>query len=296
MTQCKDCSGTVIQANNYENVCTNCGLIQENNSFNYMDNNPSIDYNSDIRLRTNTPNKAASKLKKMQNWYMWTNEEKNAYKLALYTRELCNKVGVSETKEYFENIIQTTCDTVKEVMKVIREQDGTKRARVKDGIILVCLQYVLRNANMFVGENNTSSAVELGKKINLQIKYISKAENMILEYINNGKLKLQKQTILKTKKAFDYVDEVMKKHNFKVSTNLMIQVKRLIDICETNDILLDHTPLSTGVCCFYYILKNNNIKIDAKVFSDLYNLSSVTVMKTFNKLKQHSAELNLKLS
>jgi hypothetical protein len=88
----------------------------------------------------------------------------------------------------------------------------------------------------------------------------------------------------------------MKKHNFKVSPNLMLQVKRLIDICETNDILLDHTPLSTGVCCFYYILKNNNIKIDAKVFSDLYNLSSVTVMKTFNKLKQHSVELNLKLS
>jgi hypothetical protein len=293
MTKCRDCSGTVIQDNNYENVCTNCGLIQQNNSCNFVHENPSVNC---IELRRNNNNKTASKLKKMQNWYMWTNEEKNQYKLALYTRELCHKVGVSEKKEYFENILQTTCDTVKEVMKVIKEQDGTKRARVKDGIILVCLQYVLRNANMFVGENNTSSAVELGKKINLQIKYISKAENMILEYINNGKLKLQKNTILKTKKAYDYVEEVMKKHNFKVSPNLMLQVKRLIDICETNDILLDHTPLSTGVCCFYYILKNNNIKIDAKVFSDLYNLSSVTVMKTFNKLKQHSVELNLKLS
>jgi transcription initiation factor TFIIIB Brf1 subunit/transcription initiation factor TFIIB len=287
---CKDCSGSIVSNNIHEYVCNNCGLIQESSGCDFV---PETQYpNTEPRKSSYNYTKGNVKLKKMQNWYMWTNEEKNAYKLAMYTRGLCNKVGVSDANEYCENIIQTTCDTVIEVMKVIREQDGTKRARVKDGIILVCLQYVLRNANMTIGKNSISSAIDFGKSIDLNIKYITKAENTILEYVNNGKLNLKKQTVLKTKKAYDYVEEVIKRNKFKIAADIMHQLKNLIDYCEENDILLDHTPLSIGVCCFYYILKDNHIEIDTKVFSDLYNLSSVTVMKTFNKLKQHELKVN----
>lgn len=287
-TQCKECLGLIIQSNSHELVCSNCGLIQS--SFEIIATPHCI-----VQETETTRSKSGkhcsnqnSKLKKMQNWYMWTNEEKNAYKLSMYTRDLCNKVGVVETSEYCENIIDTTCQTVIEVMKVIKQQDGTKRARVKDGIILVCLQYVLRNANMTIGKNNVSSAIEFGKSIDLNIKYITKAENTILEYMNTGKLNLKKHTVLRTKKAYDYVKEVIHRNRFKIDMKIMDQVENLIAFCENNDILLDHTPLSLGVCCFYYVIKINNIDIDAKVFSDLYNLSVVTVMKTYNKLRQHT--------
>jgi len=66
----------------------------------------------------------------------------------------------------------------------------------------------------------------------------------------------------------------------------------LITICEDNDILLDHTPLSVGVSCFYYILKLNNIDIDLKIFSELYDLSVVTVVKTYNKLKVYEKQIS----
>ena len=61
----------------------------------------------------------------------------------------------------------------------------------------------------------------------------------------------------------------------------------LINICEENDLLLDHTPQSVGICCFYYILKLNNIEIDVKLFIEIYNISAVTLFKTHSKLQQH---------
>jgi hypothetical protein len=212
-------------------------------------------------------------MKKMQDWYMWTNEEKNAYKLAVYTKSLCKTLNITET---FQQLI---ADTVIEVMTIIRKHDGTKRARVKDGIILCCIQYVTKTLQQEL------SAIALAKKMNLDIKYVTRAEKIILELINSKKLHLNKSSILETKDPFSYVMDVINKKSIKVSDDILIKISNLIDYCQANDLLLDHTPLSIGVCCFYYVLKLNDMQIDMKVFSELYDLSIVTVIKTHNKLK-----------
>jgi transcription initiation factor TFIIIB Brf1 subunit/transcription initiation factor TFIIB len=213
-------------------------------------------------------------MSKMQEWLMWTNEEKNIYKLKNYVKDLCQKLQI------VPKIISDIIDTSVFVMETIKKHDGTKRAKVKDGIILVCIQYVSRGS---------LSAIDLSKKLDLDIKYITKAEKMILELTNSKKLNLDKNILLQTKTPFDYIIDVIKKQNLKINDQILQQVKQLIKTCETNDLLLDHTPLSVGVCCFYYILKLYDIEIDIKMFSELYNLSIVTIVKTFNKLK---TELN----
>jgi transcription initiation factor TFIIIB Brf1 subunit/transcription initiation factor TFIIB len=126
------------------------------------------------------------------------------------------------------------------------------------------------------------------------MKYISKADKIIMEMINSGKLKFSDDfmnNLLKTEKPIDYVTKIIEKYEMKVHPQILEQVSELINICEDNDILLDHTPLSVGVSCFYYILDLNNIDINIKVFSEIYDLSIVTVTKTFNKLKQYKTSL-----
>jgi hypothetical protein len=68
----------------------------------------------------------------------------------------------------------------------------------------------------------------------------------------------------------------------------------LIDICEDNDLISDTTPLTIGVTCFYYILKlpEINIDIDLKIFTSIYDVSLVTLTKTFNKLKLKQDQIN----
>lgn len=267
---CKNCKASNVHNINSEYICRDCGVVQTNILCN---NVQSFESNIEIAVRKVGNN---TRIKKMQDWYMWSNDEKNTYKLTNYTKDLCHKLNISE------NMIPSICSTVVHVMNIIKKYDGTKRARVKDGIILTCLQYVLKDTYHDI------SAIELAKKINLDIKYITKADKIILELISHKKLDLEKKSILDIKKPYQYVLDVINKKNIYIPNEILDQIQTLIQMCETHDLLLDHTPLSVGVCCFYYILKLNNIPCDLKLFSELYDLSVVTVIKTFNKLKTHS--------
>lgn len=270
---CNNCNSENILENTYEITCDNCGLVLKSdfcvNSQSFVISEP---------IKKTYSNIKSAKLKKMQDWYMWSNDEKAQYKLSLYTKNICEKLELPEFM--YENI----CQIVQKVMDAIKKQDGTKRARVKDGIILVCIQYVYNHVNDVI---HKPTAIELAKKINLDVKYITKAEKIVLELINMIPNILNKTVILDIKKPMDYVNHVNIKYNLQIPNTILTKVEYLIFKCEQKDILLDHTPLSIGVCCLYYILKINNIEIDLKLFSNIYNLSVVTVMKTYNKLKSN---------
>ena len=281
ISECKNCESHNIGFQATDFVCFDCGYIIESNTIYHQSylNSDFTDQTPQHYQKRNINNTSAgfNKIQKMQNWFMWTNEEKNIYKLETYTIEFCNKIGIPE------HIIQDICKIVKYTMISIKQHEGTKRGKVKDGIIIVCIYYQSK-----LTYECSNSLSQLAKKANIDYKYISKAENIILELINNNKLKLDKQILLETKTPYEYVQDVIKKNNIKVPPKILKQIKKLIDICEDRDLLLDHTPLSIGVCCFYYIIQLNDIKIDIKMFSDLYDLSVVTVIKTFNKLKQQN--------
>jgi transcription initiation factor TFIIIB Brf1 subunit/transcription initiation factor TFIIB len=259
-------------------ICQDCGLVLDNFS---LSSKGVYDNYNNTTSETNTKYNfsKSNKMLKRQEWYMWTNEEKNIYKLKSYIHTLCVQLNI------VDNIINYIIDTTVLVMECIKKNDGTKRARVKDGIIIMCIHYVTKDTN------TPYSYVDLSKQLNLEIKYVTKAERLILELLNSKKLKLDKMTVLKTQKPFDYVINTINKHKLDISKDILNKVQELILLCEDNDLLLDHTPLSVGVSCFYYILKLENIDIDLKIFSELYNLSSVTVIKTYNKLTKYKDQI-----
>jgi transcription initiation factor TFIIIB Brf1 subunit/transcription initiation factor TFIIB len=255
-------------------VCYNCGLVinKEYSSYNFEEPIVSKTYKA--------TNSQASRLIKLQDWLIWNNDDKNEYKLNKYTRAFCEKLQIKDT------LIEPVCEMISHVMKAIKDGcDGPKRSRVKDGIIIVCIYYMSKNHN-----SNEYSYIELAKKINLNMKYISKADKLIMELISSNKLQLSKtfiNNVFKTEEPIDYVTKIIDKYQLQIEKELLEQVSELIAICNDNDILLDHTPLSIGVSCFYYVLDVNKLNINIKIFSELYDLSIVTVMKTFNKLKQY---------
>jgi transcription initiation factor TFIIIB Brf1 subunit/transcription initiation factor TFIIB len=256
---CNECNGTLYTTTS-ELICCQCGLIQKT----FLCEND-VSFQSEpipVKKQMNC------KIQKMQEWFMWTNDEKNSYKLMTYTKALCTKLGIHES--FFQSI----CQTVEHVMNVIKKHDGTKRARVKDGIILVCIQYIC-----------DQSAVGLARNMGLDIKYISKAERFILELISSKKLQLEKTIVVENKSPFKYINDIVRKHHINIPSHVMEQVKHFIQYCEDNDILLDHTPLSLGASCFYYILQKNQIDCDVKALADICNISAVTILKTYNKLK-----------
>jgi predicted transcriptional regulator/ribosomal protein L37AE/L43A len=281
-TKCPNCETETDNSNfiidNEGYICEECGYIIESIEYsNYTFENP-IDYKS----TKGTFTKKFNKIQKMQEWLSWTNAEKNEYKLKKYTRDFC------ENLQIHENIIENVCLLVIKVMNSIREKnDGPKRSRVKDGIIISCIYYISKENNA-LNSAGTYNYLELAKKINLDIKYVSKADKILME-LNL----LNKQISCKTENPIDYIKYAINKYNLSIPDNTIIdKVTLLINICEDNDILLDHTPLSIGVACFYYILNKSNIEIDVKTFASIFDLSVVTVTKTFNKLKKYEKKID----
>lgn len=274
---CYNCNDINIKVTdtNGERTCCNCGLVLSDEC-NF--------YNSIYETECNTYDKKKvsskyGKIKQMQEWYKWTNDEKVVYKLTMYTEQFCKKLGVSE------KIIPMIIETVIVIMSTIKENYGTKRARVKDGIIIMCIHLVSKNTDFHMTYN------EMAKKTGVEMKYITRADSLILELINAKKLNFQKDIkVQDVKSPYSYILEIINKNKLNVTDVLLKRIKTLIEICEDNDLLIDHSPQSIGACCFYYVLKISN-DINIKLFSNISDLSIVTIMKTYNKLKVYSDEL-----
>lgn len=271
---CRECDKDIINS-----TCEDCGLVVSNQ----------IDFSSYIfeegpMKKTCKVTSGNTRIIKMQEWSRWSNDEKKEYKLNQYVSELCVKLNILQTE------ICSICNLVRQVMIAIKDSsDGPKRSRVKDGIIIMCIYYTLKNS-----DSNCVSYIDLSKVINLDIKYVSKADKLIMELINLGQLKVTDEfitNILKPEQPINHIIKIIKKYDIDINENIISQISKLVSICEDNDILFDHTPLSIGVACLYYTLDYNCIDVNIKLLSHLYKISIVTILKTFNKLKIYDIKL-----
>ena len=267
MVNCEDCKN-IIEIN--ESVCRNCGLIKKELEQVYDD------YIFEKQNENERKSFKVSNFSKMQLWNNYSKDERKIYNLDNYTRDFCIKL------EIIEQLIPHIIKTVQEVMMVINEIDGIKRSRVKNGIIIVCIYYISKNSE------KKYSCKYLANKAEIETKYITRAENIILELINSKKLKWDKSIILQPSSPYDYINDCIVINNLKINKELLTQTKKLIDICSDKDILSNNAPASIGVCCFYYILKRNNIDINIKLFSNIYNISFITITKTLKQLEENS--------
>jgi len=258
--KCVQCEQSAFEIISNEKVCTNCGLVSDQ-SVSFVNES----FEPEIQRRYNNKH---DKLSKMQEWYMWSNEEKSNYKVQLYVQDFCSQLGIPEM------LVQRVYETVLTINNAVKKFEGTKRAKVKDSIILLCIEMVSKDF----------SAIKLAKSIKLEAKFISKAEQIIIELVNSKKLDLKKTDVHGVKTPLECIREGLRKRNINIDDRLIYKVKCLIDICDSHDLLIDHSPLSIGVGCLYYILQKYNINIEARVIADIYSLSHVTVLKTFNQL------------
>ena len=53
---------------------------------------------------------------------------------------------------------------------------------------------------------------------------------------------------------------------------------------KTKNKLSQHNPISIASTTFYYVLKQHNVNIDIKFISHIFNISNVTIIKSYNNL------------
>lgn len=211
---------------------------------------------------------------RMQEWYMWSKEEKSQYKVAQYIEEKCNQLCLPT------NVCKHVVDMVGQVLKSCKDvEEGQKRSRVKDGIIVMCAFYVCKDSG--IDRSYTEFAVKLG----LDMKYITRADKLLLSLVHKGTLKFP-VSVHTTLEPMQCIDAKLGVLNLRDHAHA---IKRIIDISMDNDILIDNTPLSVGVGCLYYYVVTRGLleRVQMQVLCDTFGISAVTVTKTYNKMKKY---------
>ena len=258
---CNDCK-SILE----DTVCYNCGLVNDNtiiSTFKFVEQ-------TDVKICRNTN----TKLSKMLNWSLYTDVEKRDYRLKVYITNLL-------TKLHYETFIDQVYEFVLKIMNAIKDNhDGPKRSRVKDGIIILSLYYISKNTLY----TNIINYREIAKTLDLNIKYISKADKLITELTVNKKLNLVNFNLNEKEHALSYITNAIEKYKLIIPSKTITKTGELINYCEESDILLDCTPFSLAISCFYYILLKYKNDIDINTFSNIFNLSNITILKNYKKL------------
>ena len=195
----------------------------------------------------------------MKVYNTYTGQEKTDYKIGLYTRDLCKRIDVVCSDNIVSTIIQ--------VMALVKRTHGSKRLKIKDAIIIVCIAKIL-----------DLDPIVLAKRVNIENKYIYNTQKLFVD------IPELKQFISSTT-PFEYVKRIYENNKKTVShDDHLVKVARLIEFCEENNILSENSSMSIGVTCLYNTLINEGYEIDIKKFSKMYNLSTITILKTNKKL------------
>ncbi len=210
---------------------------------------------------------------KISSWAYYnnfTNEEKTSYKIKQYTKTFCEKLNIPEM------LISDISSLVLDTLNISKKHSGSKRAKVKDGIIIVCINYICKNNGIYFKYK------DLATLANIDIKYIYNGEKIINEFINTGKLNYD---INLSKNSYETLLGIIKSKKVKISDEILIEFQTISKVCETNDSLSDHYKTSIALGCLYYVMSKYE-PIDINMFCKIFDISNATLTKVVEKLNK----------
>ncbi len=180
------------------------------------------------------------------------------------------------------------CDNINLIDKVsycfweISKKEGQKRNKIKIALVIMLIYYISDKKYCYK---------ELSRLSKVQPKHIVKSDDLILSLIREEFTPLleYKNNILKNKTPIEYILYYLEKNNILVEEFIVDKVKDLVQQIEkdNNCFLLNKSPISLGAGCLYYILNLIGTEISIKDYSQIFNISTVTITKILNSLQEN---------
>ena len=297
---CKNCKSQNLVIDNAKGfmVCTDCAVINEE----YLDDNPDVNNSEDssntsrygtpasfffpkASLGTKIVSKSFNRLSLLQKQGQMPYKEKSLMDVLETIQSKCKKYGIT----------QSIIDSAKILYKKVSESVHLKGKRKGKNIIMRCInRRSMIAACLFHAcklQKETRSPKEIADIYDLEIKHVNRGCRKFCDIIDSNTLFYQ----IKSSLSSDFIERNAKKLNIDkmyiaiakdVSTNI-----HKLDLAST------HEPPSVAAGCILLVITHYNIPLSKKQVSDIFNISDVTISKTFRKIwPYHKIVLNNKIT
>jgi transcription initiation factor TFIIIB Brf1 subunit/transcription initiation factor TFIIB len=284
---CISCRGQdlIIDVVKRHMVCSDCGVINKE----FLDENPDMGTNdnesntscysaptSHFYPKSSSGTKIVSKgynrLSFLQKQGQMPYKEKSLMDVLETIQYKCKKYGIT----------QSIIDSAKILYKKISESVHLKGKRKGKNIIMRCVnRRSTIAACLFYAcklQKETRSPKEIADIYDLEIKHVNHGCRKFCDIIDIGSLFYD----IKSSQSSDFIERFSKKLNIdKQYINIAKDVSNNIHKLE---LATTHEPPSVAAGCILLVVEYHNLAVSKKQISDVFDISDVTISKTYRKI------------
>ena len=262
-------------------VCSNCGFLNAE----YFDKNPEYgNFGSDSSssrlgcttnfffpvssLGTKIAGSNFSRVKMLQSWGQMPYHERALMEDLEYIQKI--------SKEH--KIPQIVIDNAKILYKKVKdfkEEDEKKiivRCKNKKSLLAAALYYGAKIQDMPMRPK------EIGKIFDLEVKQVNKGTTKFQKMVD-----LREVTVnIKNSQCTDYIKQYCKKLN--LNNDQYIMAKQITNNIIKLNLATTHQPTSVTAGAILLMGELKNIQFDKKELAEIFEISDVTITKTFRKI------------
>lgn len=286
-SRCIGCNSDNLVLDSFQGhyVCENCGMVNKNE----LCNNPEFageDDTSRYGCPNNyfCPNSSLGIKMKVKGFSRIANIQKQG-QIPYNEKELMTTIKSIEEKCIKYGIKQNIIDTAKTLYKKVRDYRHTNGKREGKAVIMRCInRKSMIAACVFYAcklQNEPRSPKEIADIYELDVKHINKGYRKFLDYVNTNSFFNE----FKSSHASDFISRYSKKLN--IEDEYIEKAKDVSKNIHKLDIVSTHEPSSVAAGCILLITKMYKLDLNKKKIADIFNISDVTIAKTFKRINNY---------
>ena len=297
LEECSLCNSKNLYSDRTEGkiVCLECGLTLGD----ILDLNPdwnSINSTSDNNSRCGCPTNyffpqsslgtkvsyGNNRLSTLEKWSQMPYKERSRYDVLKNLEERCKKNNISQpvidnAKNFFYQLSnKKTIDK-----KTGKEKPIIIRGLNRESIISSCLYY---GSNL---QKKPITTKEVAEIFDISVKNVTKGNRKFRELMIGDRIIKN----IRLSEAVDYINRKDYIEKLKLSEKEILVSKNIANNLKRLNLATDHQPASIAAGSIMLMAQIFKINLSKKVISSTFKISEVTIMKTYNKIRNYAKVL-----
>jgi transcription initiation factor TFIIB len=286
---CKSCKSDKLVVDNIKGylVCSECAVINQE----FLDENPEFTHDEENNgngasrygcpsnyffpksaLGTKIASKGYNKVSALQRQGQMPYREKSLLEVLERIQSKCKKYGVTQTIIDSAKILYKKVSDSKHVRGKRKGKNMIMRCINRRSMIAACVFYACKM------QKEPRSPKEIADIYELEIKHVHRGCRKILDYIDLNSTFYQ----IRNSQAADFIERLAKKMD--VDKKYIDIAKDVCNNIHKLDIASTHEPPSVAAGCILLVANTYNVNISKKQISEIFDISDVTISKTYRKI------------